>query len=82
MKATHLGLAADDPYAVLDVSPDASDEAVHGAWRAALSEAHPDRVIARGLPREYVDVAQAKAAAINAAFDAVTRERRSLQGAG
>ena len=76
VKATHLGLAKDDPYAVLGLSPDASDEAVQRAWRRALSEAHPDRVIGRGLPQEYVEVAQAKAAAINAAHDAVVRERR------
>ncbi len=82
IKATHLGLAADDPYAVLNVEPDASDAVVHAAWRSALSEAHPDRVLARGLPPEYVEVAQAKAAAINAAFDAVTRERRALEGVG
>lgn len=81
IRATHLGLAADDPYAVLGVAPDASDLEIHAAWRAALSEAHPDRVLARGLPREYVEVAQAKAAALNAAFDAVIRERRALVGA-
>ena len=80
LKATHLGLAADDPYAVLGIAPDAPDTAVHAAWRAALSDAHPDRVIARGLPPEYAEVAQAKSAAINAAFDAVTRERRALEG--
>jgi DnaJ like chaperone protein len=82
VKATHLGLAADDPYAVLGIAPDAPNEAVHAAWRAALSEAHPDRILARGLPAEYVEVAQAKAAAINAAFDAVNRERRALEGVG
>ena len=63
---------------MLQISPDASDEAVHSAWRAALSEAHPDRALGRGLPQEYVEVAQAKAAAINAAFDAVNRERRAM----
>jgi DnaJ like chaperone protein len=78
LKATHLGLAEGDPYAVLNVAPDASDAVVRAAWRAALSEAHPDRVLARGLPREYVEVAHAKASAINAAFDAVMRERRAL----
>lgn len=82
IKATHLGMAADDPYAVLGVPADASDAVVHSAWRAALSDAHPDRVLARGLPLEYVDVAHAKAAAINAAFDAVMRERRALEGVG
>ena len=79
VKATHLGQAPDDPYAGLEVAPDASDEAVRGAWRRALTESHPDRAIGRGLPAEYVEVAQAKSAAINAAFDAVMRERRALE---
>lgn len=76
VKATHLGLAKDDPYAVLGIAPDASDEVVKSAWRRALSDAHPDRVIGRGLPREYVEVAHSKASAINAAHDAVLRERK------
>ena len=63
---------------VLDVAADAPDEAVRAAWRRALAAAHPDRVIAQGLPAEYVEVAQIKSAAINAAYDAVVRERREL----
>ena len=78
LKATHLGQAADDPYAVLAIAPDAPDETVRAAWREALSAAHPDRALARGLPAEFVDVAQAKSAAINAAYDAIRRERRDL----
>jgi DnaJ like chaperone protein len=83
LKATHLGAEADDPYAVLGARHDCSDADLRAAWRAMLSEAHPDRARARGLPREFVEVAEAKAAAINAAFDAAMRERRalSLQGA-
>ncbi|QUD87734.1 TerB family tellurite resistance protein [Phenylobacterium montanum] len=82
LKATHMGLAADDPYAVLGVAPDAPDEVVRSAWRSALVEVHPDRVLARGLPAEYVEVAHAKAAALNAAFDAVRRERDLSHAAG
>jgi DnaJ like chaperone protein len=78
LKAVHLGAASDDPYVILGVVPDASDAEVRRAWKAALSEAHPDRARARGLPPEFIEVAEAKAAAINAAFNTVTRERRSL----
>lgn len=78
LKATHLGAANDDPYVILDVAPDASDEDVRAAWRAQLSESHPDRARARGLPAEFIEVAEAKAAAINAAYDQITRERKSL----
>ena len=62
---------------------DASDEALRAARRSMLSEAHPDRARGRGLPAAFVEVADAKAAAINAAFDAAMRERRewALQGA-
>jgi DnaJ like chaperone protein len=82
LKATHLGFEAEDPYAVLGVAHDAGDVEVRAAWKAQLSEAHPDRARARGLPSEFIEVAEAKAAAINAAFDAVMRERRALALAG
>jgi DnaJ like chaperone protein len=79
LKATHLGAEASDPYRILSVAPDASDAEVRQAWRTLLTDAHPDRAAARGLPPEFVEVAQAKSAAINAAYDTVMRERRALE---
>jgi DnaJ like chaperone protein len=78
LKATHLGSEADDPYVVLSVAHDAPDAEVRAAWKSQLSDAHPDRARGRGLPSEFIEVAEAKSAAINAAFDAVMRERRAL----
>jgi DnaJ like chaperone protein len=77
LRATHLGSQPDDPYVVLDVPPDAPDSVVRDAWKRALVEAHPDRVMARGLPAEFIAVAEAKSAAINAAFDRIVRERKA-----
>jgi DnaJ like chaperone protein len=74
----HLGTALDDPYLLIGVAHDAPDAEVRRAWKAALSETHPDRARSRGLPQEFIEVAEAKAAAINAAFDAINRERKSL----
>lgn len=82
LKATHLGAANDDPYVILGVAPDASDAEVRAAWRAQLAEAHPDRARSRGLPSEFVEVAEAKAAAINAAYDEIVRERKALAMVG
>ena len=79
VKATHLGAAADDPYVVLGVEPDAPDSEVREVRRRLLADAHPDRVRARGLPEEFIEVFNAKAAGINEAYDAVMRERRDLQ---
>ena len=82
LTATHVGTQPDDPYHILDVPADADDAQVHSAWRTAMSEAHPDRARARGLPLEFIEVAEAKSAAINAAFSTVMRERRELAGLG
>ena len=78
LKAMHLGFGANDPYAVLGVPHDIGDEALRSAWKTALSAAHPDRARARGLPAEFIEVAEAKSAAINAAFSEAMRERREL----
>ena len=79
LKATHLGAGAEDPYVVLGVPPDAPDAQLRAEWKRQLSSAHPDRARARGLPEDFIAVAEAKAASINAAFDTVMRERRSLR---
>jgi len=82
LKAVHLGLSADDPYAVLGVAPDATDDDLKIAWRRALVDAHPDKARGLGLPEPQVARAEARSAAINAAYDAAVRERRALEAVG
>jgi DnaJ like chaperone protein len=64
-----------DPYAVLGVSRQASDEEVHLTWRRLMRENHPDSLAARGVPPEFVARATDKVARINAAWDRIKRER-------
>jgi len=78
VKATHLGAGPDDPYVILGVPPDVSDDELRAAWRTQVSAAHPDRARGRGLPTEFIEVAETKTAAINAAFDSAMQERREL----
>lgn len=82
IQATHLGQEANDPYLILKVAPDVTDEELRSAWRLAISEAHPDRARSRGLPEDFVEIAELKAAAINAAYDAAMHERRQFALAG
>ena len=42
LQATHLGAASDDPYVILGVAPDVPNSMLRKAWKAQLSEAHPD----------------------------------------
>jgi DnaJ like chaperone protein len=65
-----------DPYTVLGVPRDASDEAVRQAWRRLMRENHPDSLAARGVPADFVKRATNKVAEINAAWDRIKRERK------
>ena len=64
-----------DPYRVLGVSREADDAAVKTAWRRAVSECHPDRHFAHGLPAEAMAILTDRLASINAAWEAIRTER-------
>ena len=65
-----------DPYAVIGLPANASDEQVRAAWRKLMRENHPDTLAARGVPQEFVRRATDKVAEINAAWDRIKRERK------
>lgn len=67
-----------DPYGVLGVPRGAGDEAIKAAHRRLVVEHHPDRLIAQGLPQEFIDLATQKVAAINAAYDRIRKERERV----
>jgi DnaJ like chaperone protein len=62
-------------YAVLGLTREASVEEIRQAWLALVKEHHPDGLIARGLPVEFVAKANQHLAAINAAYDRIAAER-------
>ncbi len=64
-----------DPYVVLGLSRDAGEAEIKAAWRRLVRENHPDRMIAQGMPEEAIGLATNEVAAINAAYDAICRER-------
>jgi DnaJ like chaperone protein len=74
IKASNLGIADDDPYAVLGLLPGASWSDIQRAWRRLAAEHHPDRLLARGAPPEFVAVAQNKMATINDAYAQLREE--------
>jgi len=67
--------ARPDPYRVLGVEPTASDRAVKQAYRRLMSQHHPDKLAAQGLPKEMLDLAKEKTVAIRTAWDEVRRQR-------
>ncbi len=75
LRARFVDGAVPDPYEVLGVAPDAPDDAVRQAWRKAVLASHPDGMIARGVPIEAIALAEARLAAVNAAWTQVNRDR-------
>lgn len=67
---------AADPYTTLGLTPSATDAQIKASHRALVLEHHPDRLMGRGVPAEFVTIAERKLAAINDAFDRLRRERR------
>ena len=60
-----------EAYALLGVSPGASDEEVKRAYRAKAKKYHPDALKAQGLPDEMVDRANDMMAKLNAAWSEI-----------
>lgn len=63
-------------YRILGVAPDAPDDEVKRRYRALVKEFHPDRIASKGLPEEFTDFAEEKFREIQAAYEAVKKERR------
>lgn len=75
--ARHVKGDVRDPYAVLGIERSLPLADARRAWLRLVRDNHPDTVIARGLPEEFVAIANARLAAINAAYEAVEREKKA-----
>ncbi len=69
-----------DAYAALGITPQASDKELKRAYRKLMSENHPDKLIAQGVPEHMVKIATEKSQDIQAAYE-VVREQRRLKSA-
>ncbi len=66
---------ADDAYEILGVDKDSSDDDVKAAYRKLARENHPDMLMAKGMPQEFIELANEKLAKINDAYDRIKSER-------
>lgn len=73
--ARHFDQPPTDPYDVLEIAPDASDETVRSAWRRLAQAIHPDVMAAHGVPGPIARAAAPRLSAINAAYDDIRAER-------
>lgn len=82
IEARHVEGRAPDPWQVLGVPRDAEFAAIRARWRELVRANHPDKMIARGLPPETVNLANSRLAAINGAWEEISARKRELEPAG
>lgn len=66
-----------DAYRALGVSSAASDSEIKTAYRKLMSQHHPDKLIAQGVPESMIKLATEKAQEIQAAYRIIEKARQA-----
>ena len=64
------------PHQILGVAKTATLDEVRAAWMRLAKDHHPDQLVAKGMPAEFIDAATERLARINRAYELM---RASLQ---
>jgi DnaJ like chaperone protein len=75
IRMRHLHAEGGDPFELIGASREWDGPALKAHYRRLVKENHPDSLIARGVPEEFVAIANARLAAINKSWEAIRRER-------
>jgi len=75
IKARHVAAAKRNPYDVLGVHPSIGNDELKSHYRRLVADNHPDKLMARGVPKEFVAIATEKVAAINESYAMISKER-------
>ena len=64
-----------DPYKILSVNRNDDDITIRKKWILLSKEHHPDYLLAKGLPKEFIDQANDELSSINLAYDKIKEQR-------
>ncbi len=76
IEARHVEGRRQDPWLVLGLPHDADFATARKRWRELVRTHHPDKMIARGLPPETVNLGNARLAQINRAWEEISARLR------
>jgi len=65
-----------EAYDILGVKKDDSDATIKKAYRRLMSQHHPDKLVAKGLPEEMMKIATEKTQEIKAAYEEIKQSRQ------
>jgi DnaJ like chaperone protein len=75
IRARHVSEDGSDPYLVLQADPAWDFDRLRRQYRRLVVENHPDRLMAHGVPEEFLRIANDRLAAINSAWERIERMR-------
>lgn len=65
-----------DAYAIIGASERDSSREIKRAYKRLMAQNHPDKLVAKGLPPEMMEVAKQKTQDIQAAYDLIKKARK------
>ena len=75
VRARHVIEDGGDPYLILEADRSWDYNRLRRQYRKLVQENHPDRLMAHGVPEEFIRIANERLAAINAAWDKIERQK-------
>jgi DnaJ like chaperone protein len=78
-QAAQHGTSLADAYTALGVSTGVGDKELKQAYRRLMSENHPDKLIAKGVPEAMIKLATTRAQEIQAAYEMIKKTRPAIR---
>lgn len=75
IKSRHLEPEGGNPYTLMGADPSWSDDQLKQHYRKLVVENHPDKLIASGVPAEFISIANDRLIVINNAWAQIRQER-------
>ncbi|MCP4627384.1 MAG: DnaJ domain-containing protein [bacterium] len=65
----------DKIYKILNCTPDSSNEEIKSSYKKLVKEFHPDTIISKGLPEEFIEFASKRFQEIHESYGKIRQER-------
>jgi DnaJ like chaperone protein len=60
---------------VLNCTPASTNEEIKSNYRKLIKEFHPDTIVSKGLPEEFIDFAEKRFREIHESYEKIRQER-------
>ena len=77
LKMRHMESEDGDPYLLLGAERDWDFKKIRAHYLELVKENHPDKLVAHGVPQEFVAIANNRLACINSAWETIAAEHKS-----